>query len=1555
MAVQSNLEIRIRALISGLTDVQKFVQELGKLTTEAADIGAAAATAGLGLTKLTTVSGTTADAVGKVTAATDGASQGAINFGTAAASATASVTKLSTDLAAVSAAALDSAANLGKVSDSTGKAATGAAALGASLGSGVTATGRFSEGLTKLSTSAGSAETGVLSLATAAAKGGVALESVEASALSAATGAKSFGTAFTSVASTTVKLGTNLQSVSQQALSSATGLKSVGAAADFTTKGITSLNAAVSTGAPTTIKYGESLTKLAQGATQAANGLADVPPTTQELADSAKAAGNSTDKLSAALEKAGESGGKGKDGLSEFSAQADTLKKSTNELVGLLKSAAIAFAGFLAIKGAQELATKAATIETLGITLGIVGRNAGYSQSQLDGFEKSLKKLGITTAVSREALTRMIQTGLDLNSVNEKGANLAAQLARAAQDLAVVTGENSSETLNRLITNISQLDTMGLRYQGITVNTEAAMARFAATIGKTSDQLTQQQKIQAFANATLAEASKLTGAYEAAIDSTGKKIQSLTRYQEEAGKVIGDILKPAYGVLIDAATDLLKTLEKVGVEVETQGVVSARLANIVTSVVAPLSDLFKELITTTADLAPAIAAIGEVLGTFAGAVFGTLAAVVSLSRESGALTLVITTLGVVIAGLQDGLTVISTFLASLGVGFLRLAQITFQAGAAIAAFFGIETDNSAIAQALKEQADAAQEAVDRNVASFARGETALQKYSDSLDSNAKLVTKSAAEQTAAYKSTDASITALVGQISQGKLTAVEAAAATDSLAKAVAKLGADGDLTGKQVLTLTERLKTLDKEALKKTEDSIAALGLSMQKLGTTEFLAPLNKEFGVTSANLTQLANAASVTGQNFTLAFANGIDTAKSVQDIAKLADILKDADLAGKDTAESFSLLGVQFSKVFNEELKTAKTRTEFDLLKAKVEETAKAYPALKELALQALDAINTKSKQTGASALELAKQATEAQKLQTAAITATLAVARAEIDVTSARRGVSEALNALAREGTALNSAKYDLAKQELALAEALAVQARAKAAADQQNYTVQIAQQKQLNLEKAVSEGKASKESAVAGQLKLEQAQLQLEKLQQQEGVQQEVVEKQRVQVEKLKEAVAAQDSLVNKTKDQKDAQEGATQSAAAAVQSYTSLVPLVGEIDAKLKSIGFSTEAASESSKRLFRELGQGGVGSSIDDLWAGIGRVNKSLDEAVKKNAQLTEQAKQVTEQYALAKQAAAEGVSFNQKMSQTLANATDGARALAAAYQQVKADARAAAQSALDSAKSFSAAALSISQELLSAQGNEEAAIKSKSAARKEELAVQYELLKVQIQIAIAAGKAAKVDTSALENSLTKAAENYKKAQKDLDTLEKINLDKQTKAKADALQKEKADAARAEKDKVDAAKESADRILELQKQLATAQGKTDEARALERKQNLDGLSAEEAAIQQQIDAANDEKDRKTREGEAAQAASSLIASSQASAARATSVPAVSPQSIAATSQVTTPSSPRVSGVVPPEAQPVKKIEVRFTNGTNSVNALIDVSDESRFLTMLAQAKKVT
>ena len=225
---------------------------------------------------------------------------------------------------------------------------------------------------------------------------------------------------------------------------------------------------------------------------------------------------------------------------------------STN-LLGTAASMAVkALAGFSAIKIIKDSTLLAANVETLGVVLEVVGRNAGYTKGEMELYTEQVKAMGITSQVSAQTVIRMTQAQMDLAQ--------ASRLARVAQDAAVVGQINSSEALDRLLHGIVSLEPKILRNIGIVVSFDQEYSNFARTADRAVDSLSATEKQQIAFNAVLREGEKLAGTYEAAMETANKQLGSLSREIETAGEEFGKLFQPAFIPLIKGTSTTVNAL-----------------------------------------------------------------------------------------------------------------------------------------------------------------------------------------------------------------------------------------------------------------------------------------------------------------------------------------------------------------------------------------------------------------------------------------------------------------------------------------------------------------------------------------------------------------------------------------------------------------------------------------------------------------------------------------------------------------------------------------------------------------------------------------------------------------------------------------------------------------------------------------------------------------------------------------------------------------------------------------------------------------------------------
>lgn len=246
--------------------------------------------------------------------------------------------------------------------------------------------------------------------------------------------------------------------------------------------------------------------------------------------------------------------------LKKFQEDADKTEGSTKKLgsaasflVDNFKFLAGSIASFNLTSLIAESTQLNQRYQELGITLAVVGKNAGISNQQLNETAEAVRQSGISMIESRSIVTRLVQANIDLSK--------ATTLARLAQDAAVIGQINSSEALDRLVFGITSAQVEVLRGIGINVNFEQSYAKLAKQIGVNQGALTEQDKLQARLNVVLGESAKLSGVYAAAMDNAGKQMRSTERLTEDLKVKLGGLFDQTAVTSVTIYGNVLKDLD----------------------------------------------------------------------------------------------------------------------------------------------------------------------------------------------------------------------------------------------------------------------------------------------------------------------------------------------------------------------------------------------------------------------------------------------------------------------------------------------------------------------------------------------------------------------------------------------------------------------------------------------------------------------------------------------------------------------------------------------------------------------------------------------------------------------------------------------------------------------------------------------------------------------------------------------------------------------------------------------------------------------------------
>jgi hypothetical protein len=295
---------------------------------------------------------------------------------------------------------------------------------------------------------------------------------------------------------------------------------------------------------------------------------------TNSLADTIPGAGSRSDKLANQTRAAGRAAEEGAKGFT-------VLKNAVGTAIGFATVNVVQkFAG--SIKNfARASFDAAARAEELDIAMRAIGESTGQGYDAIKAASQAIRDNGIELGASQQIAIEFAQNQLDMAS--------ASKVARVAQDLAVIAGANSTATTQMLTNAIITGNSMLLKSAGISRYASEGYADMAKQLGKSKLALTAQERQQAVVNLILEEGAKVTGTYEASMNSAGKVLRSFKRIINDIQVEVGRILLDAFGPLIKATYDLIsafsKTLREGGSLSDTVKDLNTKFAGLVTPLV----------------------------------------------------------------------------------------------------------------------------------------------------------------------------------------------------------------------------------------------------------------------------------------------------------------------------------------------------------------------------------------------------------------------------------------------------------------------------------------------------------------------------------------------------------------------------------------------------------------------------------------------------------------------------------------------------------------------------------------------------------------------------------------------------------------------------------------------------------------------------------------------------------------------------------------------------------------------------------------------------------
>lgn len=248
------------------------------------------------------------------------------------------------------------------------------------------------------------------------------------------------------------------------------------------------------------------------------------------------------------------------DGFTKAFQQASSSARQLNQTVGgvnkglIAAGAVIAGGAFSLVKMGKASFQAAARVSELNVAIDAIGKSTGIGAKNIKASAQAIRDNGIEMAAAQQMAIEFAQGNLEMAQ--------AAKVARVAQDLAVISQKNSTDTAMILTRAIKTGNSMLLKSAGISEQASTGYAKYALSIGKTANNLNAQERQQAIINLIMDEGAKVAGVYTAAMEEPGKVLRSFPRIVNDMQVAMGNALLAGFGPMIKASYDLFSGFSK---------------------------------------------------------------------------------------------------------------------------------------------------------------------------------------------------------------------------------------------------------------------------------------------------------------------------------------------------------------------------------------------------------------------------------------------------------------------------------------------------------------------------------------------------------------------------------------------------------------------------------------------------------------------------------------------------------------------------------------------------------------------------------------------------------------------------------------------------------------------------------------------------------------------------------------------------------------------------------------------------------------------------------
>ena len=225
-------------------------------------------------------------------------------------------------------------------------------------------------------------------------------------------------------------------------------------------------------------------------------------------------------------------------------------RKTQSGLKGIgrtaLKMGAVFFAAKGVITGMKTIVESGSKLKNTEMAFKNMGASVGFTDQAMNKFKEATNG----TVTELELMTKA-NNAMALGIVESE--DQFATMLDTAQRLGAALGQDVVQSLDSLVTGMGRQSKLMLDNLGIMVDTDKAYADYAEELGKTTSQLTEQEKKIAFNQATMKEANRIVETMGDEQETTAMKVSKLkTTFMDMAARV-GEDADGMFSSVVDAA------------------------------------------------------------------------------------------------------------------------------------------------------------------------------------------------------------------------------------------------------------------------------------------------------------------------------------------------------------------------------------------------------------------------------------------------------------------------------------------------------------------------------------------------------------------------------------------------------------------------------------------------------------------------------------------------------------------------------------------------------------------------------------------------------------------------------------------------------------------------------------------------------------------------------------------------------------------------------------------------------------------------------------------